>query len=89
MASSGQSPSMMMVTIVRRRIVCFLRCQADAVIRSATGTDQRLVLTVVTKSDTAGEVLQALVRCIGVVMVSCADVEVPHTSPDANRTRPT
>jgi len=34
---SGQSPSMMMVTIMRCRIVCFLRFQADAVIRSAKG----------------------------------------------------
>jgi hypothetical protein len=39
-------------------------------------------------SDTAGEVLQALVRCLGVVMVSCADVEGPHASPNANRTHP-
>jgi hypothetical protein len=36
--SSGQSPSMMMVAIVRRRIVSFLRFQADAVIRYAKGT---------------------------------------------------
>jgi hypothetical protein len=51
--SSGQSPSMMMVAIVRRCIVSFLRFWADAVIRYAKGTDQRLGSTVVTHSDKA------------------------------------
>jgi len=45
-----------MVTIIRCRIVFFLRVQADAVIRFAKGTDQHLGSTVVSKSDTAGEV---------------------------------
>jgi hypothetical protein len=54
MTSSGQSPSMMMVTIMRCRIVCFLRFQADSVIRSARGTDQYLVSTVGTKDETDG-----------------------------------
>ena len=53
MTSSGQSTSVMMVTIKRCHIVCFLRFQADAVIRYAKGTDQHLVPTVVTKSDEA------------------------------------
>jgi len=44
---------MMMVTIMRCRIVCFLRFQADAVIRSAKGMDQHLKSTVVSKSDEA------------------------------------
>ena len=44
---------------------------------------------VVTKSDTAGEVLQALVRSIGIVKISDRDLEVYHASPDADRTRPT
>jgi hypothetical protein len=40
-----------------------------------------------TKTDTAGEVLQALVRCIGIVVISHRDSsEVFHASPDANRT---
>jgi hypothetical protein len=34
---------------------------------------------------TDGEVLEALVRCIGVVMVSCRHLEVHHASPDADR----
>jgi hypothetical protein len=41
---------------------------------------------VFTKTDTDGEVLQALVRCIGIVMVSDRSSEVPHASPDADRT---
>jgi hypothetical protein len=38
--------------------------------------------------DTAGEVLRALVPSLGIVMVSDRSSEVPHASPDANRTRP-
>ena len=53
MTSAGQSPSMMMVTIARCRIVRFLRVPADAVIRHAKRTDQRLVCTVASKSDLA------------------------------------
>jgi hypothetical protein len=49
MTSSGQSPSMMMVAIIRCRIVCFLRFQADAVIRYIEGTAQHLISTAVTK----------------------------------------
>jgi transposase len=37
---------------------------------------------------TAGEVLEALVRCLGVVMISHVNVEVHHASPNADRTRP-
>jgi hypothetical protein len=39
--------------------------------------------------DTAGEVLRALVGCLGVEKVSCIDVEVSHASPDADWTHPT
>jgi hypothetical protein len=53
MTSSGQGPSMMMVTIIRCRIVFSLRFQADAVVRYAKGTDQHLESTVVSKSDEA------------------------------------
>jgi hypothetical protein len=38
--------------------------------------------------DTAGEVLEALVRCIGIVKIPSLDVEVPHASPDADRACP-
>jgi hypothetical protein len=34
--------------------------------------------------DPAGEVLEAWVRCIGVVKIPPNDVEVPHASPDAD-----
>jgi hypothetical protein len=36
--------------------------------------------------DTAGEVLQALVRCLGTVVISDSPLEVCHASPEANRT---
>jgi hypothetical protein len=42
----------------------------------------------ITKNDTAGEVLEALVRCIGIVKVSHIDMEVHHASPDADRSHP-
>jgi hypothetical protein len=35
--------------------------------------------------DTAGEVLEALVRSLGVVKIPSLDVEVHHASPDADR----
>jgi DNA replication protein DnaC len=35
--------------------------------------------------DTAGEVVQALVRCIGIVVISDRHSEVSHASPDADR----
>jgi len=53
-ASSGQSPSMMMATSVRRRIVSFLRFQADAVIRYAKETDRRPGSTVVNRDKEPG-----------------------------------
>ena len=46
------------------------------------------VIEILTKSDTAGEVLHALVRCIGIVVISDRDSEVYHASPDADRTHP-
>jgi hypothetical protein len=39
---------------------------------------------VIVTFDTAGEVSQALVRCIGIVMVSDTYLEVHHASPDAD-----
>jgi hypothetical protein len=40
-----------------------------------------------TKTDTAGEVLQVLVRCLGIVVISHrASSEVFQASPDAKRT---
>lgn len=39
--------------------------------------------------DTAGEVLAALVRCLGVEKVWCIDVEVYYASPDAYRSHAT
>ncbi len=44
---------------------------------------------VCTNSDTAGEVLEALVRSIGVVKSPPIDVEVPYASSDTHRTCPT
>jgi hypothetical protein len=38
--------------------------------------------------DTAGEVLEALRRCIGIVKGSRIDMEVHHASPDADRSHP-
>jgi hypothetical protein len=43
---------------------------------------------VIDSFDTAGEVLAALVRCLGVEKVWCSDVEVYDASPDADRTHP-
>jgi hypothetical protein len=42
----------------------------------------------ITKSDTAGEVLEALVGCLGVVTVSHRNMEVYHAAPDADWTYP-
>jgi hypothetical protein len=36
--------------------------------------------------DTDGEVVQALVRCIGIVVIEDRHSEVYHASPDADRT---
>jgi hypothetical protein len=47
--------------------------------RQITGTS-----TFITKSDTAGEVIQALIRSIGIAKVACIDVEVYHASPNAD-----
>jgi hypothetical protein len=38
--------------------------------------------------DTAGEVLEALVGCLGVVTVSHRNMEVYHAAPDADWTYP-
>jgi hypothetical protein len=46
-------------------------------------------LLLFTKTDTDGEVLHALVRCRGIVVMSDRDVEVYDASPDADRTHPT
>jgi hypothetical protein len=48
-----------------------------------------IILWVIVAFDTAGEVLHALVRCIGIVVISDRDSEVYHASPDADRTHPT
>jgi prevent-host-death family protein len=39
---------------------------------------------IIVTCDTAGEVLRALVRCLGVEKVSCLDVEVHQASPHAD-----
>jgi hypothetical protein len=47
-----------------------------------------MISWVIVTFDTAGEVLEALVECLGVVTVSHRNVEVYHAAPDADWTCP-
>jgi hypothetical protein len=61
----------------------------EVVARVAAAVKLAVISSVFVTFDTDGEVLQALVRCIGVVMDSHTYLEVDHASPDADRTSPT
>jgi hypothetical protein len=50
---------------------------------------EQLGHVITSQEDLTGEVLEALVRSIGVVKIPPIDVEVPHASSDADRTCPT